>query len=62
MIATAPWKPVRSLESLYDAVAIIGFPAVLKIAENGYDGKGQVVIRTMEEVPNAWNIINRRDK
>ncbi|MDX2094630.1 MAG: 5-(carboxyamino)imidazole ribonucleotide synthase [Alphaproteobacteria bacterium] len=44
-IATAPFAPVRTPEELAAAIQAIGTPAVLKTAEMGYDGKGQVVIR-----------------
>ena len=37
----APFKAVRSLNELHDAVAALGLPAVLKTAGWGYDGKGQ---------------------
>lgn len=44
-IPVAPWRPVQSLEEFRGALAEIGVPCVLKTATEGYDGKGQVVIR-----------------
>jgi len=44
-VATADFAPVRSAEELDAAIALIGFPAVLKTTMGGYDGKGQWVVR-----------------
>ncbi len=43
--AVAPFAAVSDAASLERAIADIGFPAVLKTARGGYDGKGQWVIR-----------------
>ena len=37
----APWAKVTSSAELSAAAARLGYPAVLKTAESGYDGKGQ---------------------
>ena len=37
----APWAEVTSSADLSAAAARLGYPAVLKTAESGYDGKGQ---------------------
>ena len=37
----APWSKVTSSAELSAAAARLGYPAVLKTAESGYDGKGQ---------------------
>jgi 5-(carboxyamino)imidazole ribonucleotide synthase len=37
----APWVEVTDASTLADAAARLGYPAVLKTAESGYDGKGQ---------------------
>jgi 5-(carboxyamino)imidazole ribonucleotide synthase len=52
--ATAPFRPVDSLEDLRTGVADIGLPAVLKTRRMGYDGKGQVVLREPADVATAW--------
>ncbi len=44
-IGTARYADVTSAETLRDAIAKIGLPAVLKTRRFGYDGKGQVIIR-----------------
>jgi 5-(carboxyamino)imidazole ribonucleotide synthase len=50
----APFHVVRSLEELRLALHRIDCPAVLKTAGWGYDGKGQVEIRSPEHADAAW--------
>ncbi|MEH7084811.1 5-(carboxyamino)imidazole ribonucleotide synthase [Neobacillus drentensis] len=45
-VEVAPYEVVNSLEELFLKINTIGYPAVLKTARGGYDGKGQLVIRT----------------
>lgn len=40
----AGFAPIRSPDELRDALKLLGTPAILKTAEFGYDGKGQVRI------------------
>jgi 5-(carboxyamino)imidazole ribonucleotide synthase len=47
--ATAAFALVDTAADLADALAHLGFPAVLKTRRLGYDGKGQFVIRREEE-------------
>lgn len=53
-IPTPPFLPVGSEEELGAAVQQIGLPAVLKTRRFGYDGKGQMVLRTAEDVAAGW--------
>ena len=53
-VATAPFAAVDSEAALHEAVARLGLPAVLKTRRGGYDGKGQIVLRTNEDVAGAW--------
>ena len=53
-VATAPFRPVATLEELHAATDAIGFPAVLKTRRGGYDGKGQVVLREQADLHGAW--------
>jgi 5-(carboxyamino)imidazole ribonucleotide synthase len=48
--AVAPFHVVRSDNDLVMGMERIGFPAMLKTATGGYDGKGQWVLRTPEEL------------
>lgn len=60
-IATAPFAIVNTLEALQAAVNDIGLPAVLKTTTEGYDGKGQAVLRTADDILPAWQRIGQRE-
>jgi 5-(carboxyamino)imidazole ribonucleotide synthase len=49
-----PFRPVTTLAELRDGLAAFGYPAVLKTADFGYDGKGQVKIATPDDVDAAF--------
>lgn len=53
-IRTAPYAKVDSLEDLQSAMPEIGFPAILKSRRMGYDGKGQVVLKSADDLVTAW--------
>lgn len=53
-IQTVPFEAVSSLEDLQSACQNLGLPIVLKTSRGGYDGKGQVVVRTESDIANAW--------
>ncbi|NOQ36677.1 MAG: ATP-grasp domain-containing protein, partial [Methylococcaceae bacterium] len=46
--------PVSNLEELQQAMETIGYPAILKSRRMGYDGKGQVVLKSVDELEAAW--------
>ncbi len=50
--------PVRTREELSAAIAGVGTPAVLKTAEQGYDGKGQVRIMHPADAQDAWSALD----
>lgn len=54
-IPVAPYKAVDSLDDLKQAVLDLGLPIVLKTATGGYDGKGQFVLRTADQIEQAWD-------
>jgi 5-(carboxyamino)imidazole ribonucleotide synthase len=56
-VPTAPWGAVRSLPELEAAVARIGLPAVLKTTRLGYDGKGQVMLRTPDDLQRGFGVL-----
>ncbi|WP_178862106.1 5-(carboxyamino)imidazole ribonucleotide synthase [Thiomicrorhabdus cannonii] len=60
-IPCAPYQLVDSLDSLRVAVTEIGLPAVLKTTTEGYDGKGQFVLRSEEQIEQAWSEIGNRE-
>jgi 5-(carboxyamino)imidazole ribonucleotide synthase len=57
-LPVTPFEPVASLAALQAALVKSGTPAVLKTANWGYDGKGQVLIRRPEDAATAWTTLN----
>lgn len=55
--ATAPWRPVNSLEDLAAAIEDVSTPAILKTARLGYDGKGQVRVDNAGDIEQAWQTL-----
>lgn len=58
---TAPFARAATLDELWDAVATVGTPAVIKTAAYGYDGKGQHKITTPADVEHVWTAIGHQD-
>ncbi len=56
-LMTPKFAAVDDAQTLREAVEAIGLPAVLKTRRMGYDGRGQMVIRTAEDVEQAAKII-----
>jgi len=54
----ANFRHVKSLSDLQSALQKIGLPAILKTADWGYDGKGQVRINSAEEADKAWSSLD----
>ncbi|KSU61663.1 phosphoribosylaminoimidazole carboxylase [[Bacillus] enclensis] len=52
-VEVAPYAVILQEEDIYDNIEKLGYPAVLKTSRGGYDGKGQFVIREVEEVAEA---------
>jgi 5-(carboxyamino)imidazole ribonucleotide synthase len=55
----APYAAIGSEAELREAVGRFGTPCVLKTATGGYDGKGQWVIRSVEECGEAYAALSR---
>jgi 5-(carboxyamino)imidazole ribonucleotide synthase len=58
-IPTVAFEDVSSVETLHLAVEKIGLPAILKTRKEGYDGKGQVVLRDKNQTEAAWNSLGQ---
>lgn len=58
-IGTAPFAAVDSLKDLQRALDVIGLPAILKTRRMGYDGKGQVRLRSREDASAAWDEVGQ---
>jgi 5-(carboxyamino)imidazole ribonucleotide synthase len=52
-LITAPYRAVQSLPDLITALDKIGVPSILKTTRLGYDGKGQVRLRSSADAPAA---------
>ncbi len=59
-VAVPPFAAVQSRDELDAAVRRIGLPAVLKTTRFGYDGKGQAVLRTADDVEKNWAVLGGR--
>lgn len=53
-IGTADFAAVRSAADLEEAGKRFSFPAILKSAQMGYDGKGQAKVASAKEAAEAW--------
>lgn len=60
-IATADFYAVNSLADIHSAIETLGLPIVMKTTTEGYDGKGQFVLRTPEDAQVAWDSIGNRE-
>jgi 5-(carboxyamino)imidazole ribonucleotide synthase len=56
-IPHAPFVPLATRAELDTAVRITGFPAILKSAAFGYDGKGQAKLNAPTDLDAAWNAV-----
>jgi 5-(carboxyamino)imidazole ribonucleotide synthase len=60
-IATAEFHAVNSLADIHDAVQKLGLPIIMKTTTEGYDGKGQYVLREPGDATAAWATIGNRE-
>lgn len=51
---TTPFMEVQSAQHIVQAGEQLLWPVVVKTARSGYDGKGQVVVRTVNDAAGAW--------
>src|ERR1700682_6424802 len=60
-LPTTPYREIRSVTDLEQAVFELGCPAVLKTAAFGYDGKGQFRIASPDQMAEAWIAIGQQE-
>jgi len=60
-IPTVHYAAISSLEDLQQAMESIGYPAILKSRRMGYDGKGQVVLKSADQLAEAWKSVEGVD-
>jgi len=56
-----PYREVRSEADLQQALTDLGYPAVLKTAAFGYDGKGQFKIDSVDHLAEAWSAVGKQE-
>jgi 5-(carboxyamino)imidazole ribonucleotide synthase len=49
-VEVAPYEVINTVEDLFLKIDTVGYPAVLKTARGGYDGKGQLVIKEPQDL------------
>ncbi|RKF48449.1 5-(carboxyamino)imidazole ribonucleotide synthase [Bacillus wiedmannii] len=57
-LPVATYRLVQTQEQLTEAIAELSYPSVLKTTTGGYDGKGQVVLRSEADVDKARELAN----
>ena len=60
-IDVADFEAVRSEDHLYELCENFGFPVMLKACENSYDGRGNFIITSREQVREAFNIFSENE-
>lgn len=60
-IATVPFVSIYKRDDLAGAAEKIRFPAILKVATFGYDGKGQVVCEDLEAAYAAFDRLDQKE-
>lgn len=56
-----PYGVIKSESDITTAVKDISFPAILKTARLGYDGKGQQTVKSLDEVKTAFKAVGEVD-
>ncbi|MDD1619506.1 MAG: 5-(carboxyamino)imidazole ribonucleotide synthase [Methylococcaceae bacterium] len=56
-IPTPTYAAVNSFEDLEQAISMIGWPAILKSRTLGYDGKGQSLLKSADDLKSAWELL-----
>ncbi len=49
------YHPIGSRQSMQDATDKLGLPMIVKTRRLGYDGKGQFLVRTADDLDTAWD-------
>ncbi len=57
-LPVATYRLVQNQDQLTEAITELSYPSVLKTTTGGYDGKGQVVLRSEADVDKARSLAN----
>nr|WP_234396851.1 5-(carboxyamino)imidazole ribonucleotide synthase [Bacillus massiliglaciei] len=58
-VEVAPYREIRDFADIEAAIEDLGYPAVLKTARGGYDGKGQLVIKGRSDLQHADKLLRQ---
>lgn len=58
-IPAAAYREVNSPDDLAQTIQELGLPLVIKTTMGGYDGKGQFVLRDINDIATAWTELER---
>lgn len=57
-VLTPPFEKVNSIDDIRDYICKEGLPVVLKSCYGGYDGKGNKLIKRVEDIENAYEFLD----
>ncbi|AVQ32698.1 5-(carboxyamino)imidazole ribonucleotide synthase [Staphylococcus muscae] len=60
-VKVVPFKHVPNVEALNDVVASLGYPFILKTRFGGYDGKGQLLLRSNADLDEAYSLVKKQE-
>ncbi len=55
--SVAPYGVVTDVSDIYENIITLGYPCVMKKTRGGYDGKGQLLIHSASDIPEASNLL-----
>ncbi|ESU31732.1 hypothetical protein G3A_15265 [Bacillus sp. 17376] len=58
-VQVAPYTVVTKVEDVRAGIEELGLPAVLKTARGGYDGKGQLVLRSIDDIDLSETLVSQ---
>lgn len=56
-IDVAPFAVIQTKQEIYDNIKVLGYPSVLKTSRGGYDGKGQLVIKSEADIAETDSLL-----
>lgn len=57
-VQVAPYAVIDNISDIYENIEQLGYPAVLKTARGGYDGKGQFIIKERHEIEKGAHLLD----
>ena len=60
-LPVTPFAAIRTPADLVSSAQQVGFPAIVKTAAFGYDGKGQAMVASASALADAWDSMGRQE-